>query len=169
MIDRAIAAVALVGCAVLGVSLFVSDGALKAQRLAYSRLQTQMQTERVQVAKAYTKSLEELRTAQDKINTGYQGALNAARIRETALRRDLAAADSESDGLRAQLSDAARRLADAPPTTVLEYATTVNQLFADCSRGYQELAGKADGHAADVRTFREAWPVTGAADARHQD
>ena len=94
------------------------------------------------------------------INKTYQEALNDARIREAALRRDLAAADSESDGLRAQLSDAARRLADAPPATVLEYATTVNQLFADCSRGYQELAGKADGHATDVRTLREAWPVT---------
>lgn len=93
------------------------------------------------------------------ITKNYEEALNDARIREAALRRDLAAADSESDGLRAQLSDAARRIADAPPATVAEYATAVGELLTDCSRGYQELAGKADGHAADVRTLREAWPV----------
>ena len=90
----------------------------------------------------------------------YQGALNDARVREAALRRDLAAADSESDGLRAQLSDAARRIAAAPSSAVAEYATTVGGLFADCSRSYQELAGQADGHANDVRKHRDAWPVT---------
>ena len=88
----------------------------------------------------------------------YHGALNDARIREAALRRDLAAADSESDGLRAQLSDAARRIAAAPSSAVAEYATTVGELLTDCSRSYQELGGAADGHAADVRTLRDAWP-----------
>lgn len=106
------------------------------------------------------RAVSQTRADERAINKTYVEALNDARIREAALRRDLAAADSESDGLRAQLSDAARRIATAPPATVLEYATVVNQLFADCSRGYQELAGKADGHAADVRTLREAWPVT---------
>ena len=89
----------------------------------------------------------------------YQGALNVARTREAALQRDAARARALSDGLREQAAEAARRLAAAPPAAVLEYATAVNQLFADCSRSYQELAGKADGHAADVRTLSEAWPV----------
>ena len=93
------------------------------------------------------------------VNKTYQEALNAARTREISLRRDRDAARAESDGLRDQAADAARRLADAPPATVLEYATAVNQLFADCSRSYQELAGKADGHSLDVRTLSEAWPV----------
>ena len=93
------------------------------------------------------------------INKTYQEALNAARTRETSLRRDIDAARAESDSLREQLSYAARRIADAPPAAVAEYATTVSELLADCSRSYQELAGKADGHAADVRTLTEAWPV----------
>ena len=93
------------------------------------------------------------------INKTYQEALNAARIRENTLRRDVAAAGAQSDGLREQAAEAARRLAAAPPAAVLEYATAVNQLFADCSRSYQELAGKADGHSLDVRTLSEAWPV----------
>ena len=93
------------------------------------------------------------------INKTYQEALNAARTRETSLRRDIDAARTESDSLREQLSYAARLIADAPPAAVAEYATTVGELLADCSRSYQELAGKADGHAADVRTLTEAWPV----------
>ena len=93
------------------------------------------------------------------ITKTYQEALNAARIRENTLRRDVAAAGAQSDGLREQAAEAARRLAAAPPAAVLEYATAVNQLFADCSRSYQELAGKADGHSLDVRTLSEAWPV----------
>lgn len=93
------------------------------------------------------------------ITTKYQGALNAATERETISRRHLAAAARESDGLREQLSDTARRIAAAPPAAVAEYATAVGGLFADCSRGYQGMAAKASGHAADVRALTEAWPV----------
>ena len=93
------------------------------------------------------------------ITKTYQGALNAARTRETLLRTEIDHLRLVSDGLRDQSAEAARRLAAAPPAAVLEYATAVNQLFADCSRSYQELAGKADGHSLDVRTLSEAWPV----------
>ena len=101
-----------------------------------------------------------VRSDERAITKTYQEALNAARIRENTLRRDVAAAGAQSDGLREQAAEAARRLAAAPPAAVLEYAATVNQLFADCSRSYQELAGQADGHANDVRKHRDAWPVT---------
>ena len=63
------------------------------------------------------------------------------------------------DRLREQLTDATRRIADAPTTAVAEYAAATNELFDDCSRSYQKLAGQADGHAADVRTLTEAWPA----------
>lgn len=100
-----------------------------------------------------------VRSDERAITKTYQEALNEARTREISVRRDRDAARSESDGLREQSAEAARQLAAAPPAAVLEYATTVNQLFADCSRSYQELAGKADGHSLDVRTLSEAWPV----------
>ncbi|MFN9473763.1 hypothetical protein [Acidovorax sp.] len=90
----------------------------------------------------------------------YQGALNEARTREAALQRDADRARAESDGLREQAADAARRIASAAPAAVAEYATAVGELFADCSRSYQSLARKADGHAADARALSEAWPVT---------
>ena len=109
-------------------------------------------------AVAAAKSEADARAAQLTIDTTYQEALNAARSRETVLRRERDIARTESGGLREQSADAARRLAAAPHATVLDYATTAGELLADCSRGYQELAATADGHANDVRTLIEAWP-----------
>ncbi len=94
------------------------------------------------------------------ITTKYQGALNEARTREAVLQRDVGRARAESDGLRDQAADAGRRIASAAPSAVAEYATTVGELLAQCGRSYQELAGKADGHAADARTLQGSWPVT---------
>lgn len=104
------------------------------------------------------RAVSQARADERAITKTYQEALNAARTREVSLRRERDAARTESDRLREQSLDAARRLADAPPAAVREYAATVGELFADCGRSYQELASTADGHAADVRTLIEAWP-----------
>ena len=100
-----------------------------------------------------------VRSDERAITKTYQEALNAARIRENTLRRDVAAAGAQSDGLREQAAEAARRLAAAPPAAVLEYATALGVVFNDCRAAYGELVPKADGHAGDARTLREAWPV----------
>ena len=93
------------------------------------------------------------------VNKTYQAALNGAQKQARALRRDRDLAQSESDGLREQLSEAARRLADAPPATIREYAATTSDLLAQCSRERTYYAGQADGHALDAATCRAAWPV----------
>ena len=93
------------------------------------------------------------------INSTYQGALNAARTREALLRTEIDHLHRVSDGLRDQSADATRRLAAAPPSAVLEYALAVNSVFNDCRAAYAGMVEKADGHASDVRTLREAWPV----------
>lgn len=93
------------------------------------------------------------------INSTYQGALNAARTREALLRTEIDYLLRVSDGLRDQSADAARRLATAPPAAVIEYALAVNTVFNDCRAAYAGMVEKADGHASDVRTLREAWPV----------
>jgi hypothetical protein len=93
------------------------------------------------------------------INKTYQGALNAARDREALLRTEIDHLRRVSDSLRDQSADAARRLAAYPPGAVLEYAIAVNAVFDDCRAAYAGMVEKADGHASDVRTFREAWPV----------
>lgn len=163
MIDRAIAAVALVGCAVLGSGLFFTHGELQAEKLAHSQLQTTVEKERKEVAQAYAEGLQELRDSQQAVVDKYQGALNDARTREATSRRHADLAAAESSGLRSQLMSAARLIADTatPAASVAEYATTVGELLADCSRERQGFADKAEGHANDVRTLITAWPVTG--------
>ena len=113
---------------------------------------------RMEHANAVIKATSTLRAEQHAITPKYQGALNAATERETISRRNLGAAARESDGLREQLSDTARRIAAAPPAAVAEYATTVSELLAQCSRSYQEFASEADGHVSTIRLMLDAWP-----------
>ena len=114
---------------------------------------------RLEHANAVIKATSTLRAEQHAVTTKYQEAINAATTREVVLRRNADLARTESDSLRAQLSDAARRIAAAPPAAVAEYAITVGELLAVCSRERTYFAAKADGHASDVLTHREAWPV----------
>lgn len=105
-------------------------------------------------------AVSQARSDERAINKTYEGALNAARTREALLRTELDHLHLVSDGLRDQSAEAARRLAAAPPAAVLEYATALGVVFEDCRAAYGEMVEKADGHASDVRTLREAWPVT---------
>lgn len=109
-------------------------------------------------AKAVQDSIDAAHEKQKEITDGYIKALNDARTRETALRRDVAVASDAANSLRKQAADAARQLASQPPATVVIYATSAGDLLAECSAEYQRLAEKADGHAADVKTLIEAWP-----------
>lgn len=69
-----------------------------------------------------------------------------------------AAARADADSLRAQLDGVPARISRATDSAVREYAHASSVVFAECVRSYQELAGVADGHAADVRLMLEAWP-----------
>lgn len=93
------------------------------------------------------------------ISSTYQGALNAAITKQASLQAAADRAGRERDGLRKQLSNAEQRLADASPSALIEYASTLNRLFGQCSQRYTELAARADGHAADAATCRAAWPM----------
>ena len=117
--------------------------------------------EKLAVSTAQRAADARVRRAEQSINTNYQEALNAARTREALLRRDLDQLRTVSDSLREQSTDAARRLASAPPAAVLAYATAVNAVYEDCRAAYGDMAAKAAGHAADVQLMKSAWPLLG--------
>lgn len=143
--------------AAAGIAGAVLAGVLAWQVQAW-RYDAQIAGLKAQHAAESAKAQADVRAQELAFNQKLQDALNDARKRENKLRADADAARRNADSLRNQLNDATRRIVDAPPDAVAEYATTGNELFADCSRRYQELAGKADGHAADVRTLVQAWP-----------
>lgn len=113
----------------------------------------------VRAAGELVRSVKQARADERAINKTYVEALNVARTRESLLRTEIDHLRGVSDGLRDQNADAARRLAAAPPAAVLEHAIALGVVFNDCRAAYGELVPKADGHASDVRTHREAWPV----------
>jgi hypothetical protein len=88
-------------------------------------------------------------------------ATNAARTRETTLRNDAAGARSELERLRGAIRLAARRdtVPGAPASAEDQHASTEGKLLAQCAAEYQQLGEAADGHASDVQTLIESWPL----------
>lgn len=86
-------------------------------------------------------------------------AIQRANLRST---KNLAAASAlraELDGLRGDLADVPQRIAGATREAVNQYAVTASAVFEHCARRHSEVADAATGHASDVQTFDEAWPV----------
>ena len=141
-------------------------GAALAWAFQAARLGAELADERLQ-ASQYREQIADERAAAGRrvlavertVNDKYQGALNEAIQKQAGLQAAADRARRERDGLRQQLSDAEQRLADASPSACVEYASTLNRVFGQCSQRYTELAIRADGHAADAATCRSAWPV----------
>ena len=67
-------------------------------------------------------------------------------------------ANASADSLSKQLKTASSRLSSAPTKTIIEYTNTNSDILEKCITEYQEVAEKADGHAADAERLIEAWP-----------
>lgn len=99
------------------------------------------------------------RAIETALNQQLQDAQNAARTRETTLRRDADAARKSAGGLRDELAALNRRLAEAPLEAVLVGTAAVGDVLLECTERYRAVAEKADRHASDVKTLSDAWPV----------
>jgi len=166
ILDKLKAYGAIVLAVVLGVLLGVQTMRLGAAQLQVEQQKATLATtkqghaEKLQhisdlTAAAYQAALVE----RDANNRKRQEALDANRLLEAALRGDLLRAATESERMRDQLTYAGRLLAAnagrVPPEVVAEYATTVGELLAICSRERAGFAAKADGHAADARLLHQ--------------
>lgn len=91
---------------------------------------------------------------------GVIAAQNAAVVRNRSLQADANSARSESGRLRNDLetASAALRLPGDTCKASIDYAATASVLLAQCGTAFTDLAGKADGHAADALMLDEAWP-----------
>lgn len=147
----------LIAAGAAGLAVWIFQDARHGADLAEAKLDAT--TYQLDVSQAQRAADARVARVGQQISSTYQGALNAAINREALLRRERDHLRTVSDGLREQAADGARRLAEAPPAAVLEYALAVNAVFDDCRAAYAGMVGLADGHASDVRTHREAWPV----------
>ena len=87
-------------------------------------------------------------------------AVRKAESRAAKNKRDADGLRDELDGLRGDLASVPDRIRGATRDAVDQYAATASVVFDQCVRRYSELAGAAQGHAADVETLRDAWPST---------
>ena len=79
-----------------------------------------------------------------------------AKIKQIESDADIA--QSSADSLSKQLKIAGSRLSSASKETIVEYTIANSDILEKCITEYQEVAEKADEHAADAERLREAWP-----------
>ena len=85
-------------------------------------------------------------------------AIDRAQQRAKAQAHSADIARRERDGLRDTIAAASLRLPDATHAACIEYGAAASGLLNQCAAAYQELAEKADQHAASVKLMLEAWP-----------
>ena len=100
----------------------------------------------------------ENRKLEAKRQTNVIEAKNAQAKRTQVLQASAAGARSELDRLRDAVASIPASLPSNPGDAIGHPASAAPGLLADCSRAYQELAAKADGHLSDTLTLQQAWP-----------
>ena len=109
-----------------------------------------------QVVSAHKTALRTTEIYRDNANE----AIKRANTRAASNKRDADGLRDELDGLRSDLAGVPARIRSATREAVNLYAATATDVFEHCAARYSAVADAATGHASDVRTFDEAWPVT---------
>ncbi|WP_370681029.1 hypothetical protein [Comamonas sp. GB3 AK4-5] len=86
-------------------------------------------------------------------------AINAAQQRAAQNRAAADRAAAAAGSLQRDIASVPDRITAATRAAVNAYAATAGELLGACTAEYQWLAEQADGHAADARLMREAWPT----------
>lgn len=93
-------------------------------------------------------------------------AVRKAEARAAQNKRDADRLRDELAGLRGDLAEVPDRIRSASREAVDQYAAAATVVFDHCARRYSGMAEAAAGHASDVRTLIDAWPVPPADDKR---
>lgn len=125
---------------------------------AVLQLQLDHQTAQTKSAQDYGKALEVARADTLRMQKDKDHAINLANERANANALALAAARGELQRLHSDLSEAKRRIANAPVDALREYADTVSDLYGECEAELTETARAATGHASDVQLMIDAFP-----------
>lgn len=123
------------------------------------RHDTQISDLRAKHAKAFADSQQKALTETIALQRIKDEAIKAAQDRARREAIAAASARSERDSLRAQLAAASVQLPTASCPSVREYTAALSGLFDQCAGALTDMAGKAQGHAADTRMILEAWPT----------
>lgn len=130
-------------------------GAWKTQDWRYS---AQINAIKAQHAQDYAQAQQRALDESSRLQAQKDKATKDAEKRALKIAADLATARLVGDGLRDELAAARLQLSEASRTSINQYAATLGDVFDECVRSLESLAGKADGHALDARALIDAWP-----------
>lgn len=151
---------ALVGAVVNGWRLDVSHQlALAAKDKAHGKEITKRDTALTAAKEAARKREAELITQRDK-------AIDDANLRDQTIRSLAAGSARASGGLRDTLASISRGVPSAPVAALRHSTATLAAVLEDCQGKYRDLAEKADRHASDTITLKQAWPTNPPAQAK---
>ena len=136
-----------------------TDAQVQRLMTRHAELQTAAATKAKDAEAAARAAEAKNRATEAALNQQIQDAQNAARTRETVLRRDADAARKSAVGLRDQLSAIRSELAAASSEARADAAVALSLVLEQCSERYRGLAETADRHASDVKTLSDAWPT----------
>lgn len=143
--------------AALAVTAAVAAGG--AWQYASAIYQRQISDLKTEYLKRDFKALEIAHADTIRMQSQAQAAAAAAATRLQRLSADRDRLRGTVDGLRDDLATATSRLPTATCDAAREYAAASTDVFGQCAAALERLAGQADGHAIDVQTLTEAWPV----------
>jgi hypothetical protein len=123
----------------------------KAEQRGYSRAMAD-------IAKVAAKAAEKARETERTNAQKQKGAQDAQAKRNQTLQAALADARRERDSLRDDLDSRGRALPQDSGAACTEYATTLSGLLNQCAADFESMAGKAQGHANDLKLMVESWP-----------
>jgi biopolymer transport protein ExbB/TolQ len=144
--------VALVAAAILSFVLFFVYRAGKAA------VRTEWDAEKIAQLERNRESERENRNIESARSRNVADAQAKALQRVAAAKDDALAARSTADGLRDDLAAAQRDLSRSSIASCRQHASTLNTVFAECTRSVEGLAGAAQGHASDSLMLQDAWP-----------
>lgn len=85
-------------------------------------------------------------------------AQNERTKKEQNLQPLIAASRSELSSLRDTINTINANASGESVNTCIARASTARDIFEQCAKRYSDMAGKADGHAADAVMLQDAWP-----------
>jgi multidrug efflux pump subunit AcrA (membrane-fusion protein) len=143
--------------AVAPIYRHMAIGALALAAMAWAYVKGAEHEERANAAmlvKQQAQSAEQTATWQRRKDDALRNAQDRATKNEAAA----ASARSESERLRIQLASSRRELPNIARDALDGYASTLSDVFGECSAEYQALAGEVGAVASDRQTLIDAWP-----------
>ena len=150
----------------LAALFFTSVGGTGAWWATQAHYKSQLEIVKRQHSEAIAQALERNRAATQIVFKKYEGALNAARNRNTVVQGAADGARDELERLRSVIATRAAQPAEPAPTACTVAATARDELQRTCEAAVESLARElvdvaraADAHASDLKTMIDAWPT----------